>query len=41
MSVPSTKAEPLKLWLAEQGKRTLDEAENPKLLTERQAEKWV
>jgi DNA-damage-inducible protein D len=38
MSVPSPKAEPLKLWLAEQGKRTLDEAENPELLTERQAE---
>ena len=29
MSVPSPKAEPLKLWLAEQGKRTLHEAENP------------
>jgi hypothetical protein len=26
------------LWLAEQGKRTLDEAENLELLTERQAE---
>ena len=38
MSVPSPKAEPLKLWLAEQGKRTLDETENPELLTERQAE---
>lgn len=38
MSVPSFKAEPLKLWLAEQGKRTLDETENPELLTERQAE---
>ena len=38
MSVPSPKAEPLKLWLAEQGKRTIDEAENPELLTERQAE---
>ena len=33
MSVPSFKAEPLKLWLAEQGKRTIDEAENPELLT--------
>ena len=31
MSVPSPKAEPLKLWLAEQGKRTLDETENPEL----------
>ena len=38
MSVPSPKAEPLKLWLAEQGKRTIEEAENPELLTERQAE---
>jgi DNA-damage-inducible protein D len=38
MSVPSPKAEPLKLWLAEQGKRAIDEAENPELLTERQAE---
>ena len=38
MSVPSPKVEPLKLWLAEQGKRTIQEAENPELLTERQAE---
>jgi DNA-damage-inducible protein D len=38
MSVPSPKAEPLKLWLAEQGKRTLDETANPELLTERQIE---
>lgn len=38
MSIPSPKAEPLKLWLAEQGKRTIDETENPELLTERQAE---
>jgi DNA-damage-inducible protein D len=38
MSVPSPKAEPLKLWLAEQGKRTIDELNNPELLTERQAE---
>jgi DNA-damage-inducible protein D len=38
MSVPSPKAEPLKLWLAEQGKRTIDETENPELLTQRQAE---
>jgi DNA-damage-inducible protein D len=38
MSVPSPKAEPLKLWLAEQGKRTLEETENPELLTERQIE---
>ena len=38
MSVPSPKAEPLKMWLAEQGKRAIDEAENPELLTERQTE---
>lgn len=38
MSVPSPKAESLKLWLAEQGKRAIDEAENPELLSERQAE---
>ena len=38
MSVSSPKAEPLKLWLAEQGKRTLDETENPELLTQRQIE---
>lgn len=36
MSIPSSKAEPFKLWLAEQGKRTLDEINNPELLTERQ-----
>jgi DNA-damage-inducible protein D len=38
MSIPSQKVEPLKLWLAEQGKRSIDEAENPELLTERQTE---
>ena len=38
MSIPSRKAEPLKMWLAEQGKRTLDETENPELLTQRQIE---
>jgi DNA-damage-inducible protein D len=38
MSVPSPKAEPLRLWLAEQGKRAIEEAENPELMTERQAE---
>ncbi len=38
MSVPSPKAEPLKLWLAEQGKRTIDETNNPELLTQRQIE---
>ncbi len=38
MSVPSPKAEPLRLWLAEQGKRTIDEAENPELAFERARE---
>lgn len=38
MSVPSPKAEPLRLWLASLGKQALDEAENPELLTNRQAE---
>jgi DNA-damage-inducible protein D len=37
MSVPSPKAEPFKLWLANLGKQAIDEAENPELLTERQA----
>jgi hypothetical protein len=35
MSIPSQKAEPLKQWLAEQGKRAIDEAENPELGFER------
>jgi DNA-damage-inducible protein D len=38
MSVPSPKAEPLKMWLAQTGKQAIDEAQNPELLTERQAE---
>lgn len=38
MSIPSPKAEPLKLWLAEQGKRAIEEVENPELMTERQTE---
>jgi DNA-damage-inducible protein D len=38
MSVPSPKAEPFKLWLANLGKQAIDEAENPELLTYRQAE---
>ena len=38
MSVPSPKAEPLKLWRAQMGKQAIDEAENPELLTERQAD---
>jgi DNA-damage-inducible protein D len=36
MSIPSPKVEPLKLWLAEQGARTIDETNNPELLTQRQ-----
>jgi prophage antirepressor-like protein len=36
MSVSSPKAEPLKMWLAEQGRRTIEETENPELLLERQ-----
>ena len=35
MSVPSPKAEPLKLWLAQLGKQAIDEAENPELSYER------
>lgn len=38
MSVPSPKAEPLKLWLAQVGTERIEETENPELLTERQAE---
>ena len=38
MSVPSQKAEPLKLWLAEVGMERIQETENPEILTERQAE---
>ena len=50
MSVPSPKAEPLKLWLAEQGKRAIDEAENPEIGFERlreiykakgRSEEWI
>jgi DNA-damage-inducible protein D len=35
MSVPSPKAEPLKLWLAQVGKERLEEIENPELGIER------
>lgn len=38
MSVPSPKAEPMKLWLAQMGKQAIDATENPEILTERQAE---
>lgn len=38
MSVPSPKAEPVKSWLANLGQQAIVEAEDPELLTERQAE---
>jgi DNA-damage-inducible protein D len=38
MSIPSPKAEPLKLWLAQVGKQAIEEAENPELAVERAAE---
>jgi DNA-damage-inducible protein D len=38
MSIPSPKAEPFKLWLAENGKQTLMENENPELGIERMTE---
>jgi DNA-damage-inducible protein D len=38
MSVPSPKAEPFKLWLAEVGKQTIIETENPELGIERLTE---
>jgi DNA-damage-inducible protein D len=41
MSVPSPKAEPFKMWLAEQGKRTVEELNDPELLMERQAEYYA
>ena len=37
-SVPSPKAEPFKLWLATLGKQAIDEATDPELLSQRQAE---
>ena len=38
MSVPSPKAEPLKLWLAQVGTERIQETENPELGFERMAE---
>ena len=38
MSVPSPKAEPLKMWLAQVGKERIDETENPELSFERMTE---
>jgi DNA-damage-inducible protein D len=40
MSVPSPKAEPFKLWLAEVGKQAIVETENPELGFERMAETY-
>jgi hypothetical protein len=37
-SIPSTKAEPFKLWLAQVGSDRLDEIENPELATQRTRE---
>lgn len=38
MSIPSPKAEPLKLWLAQVGKERIEETENPELAFERARE---
>lgn len=38
MSVPSPKAEPLKLWMASLGQQAIEETENPEILTAKQAE---
>ncbi len=40
MSVPSPKAEPFKLWLAEVGKQAIMETENPELGFERMTEMY-
>jgi DNA-damage-inducible protein D len=40
MSVPSPKAEPLKMWLAEMGKQAIIETENPELGFERMKEMY-
>jgi len=37
-SIPSPKAEPFKLWLAQVGSDRLDEIENPELATQRTRE---
>jgi DNA-damage-inducible protein D len=39
-SVPSPKAEPFKLWMAELGKQAIDEASNPELIGENQIEMY-
>lgn len=38
MSVPSPKAEPMRLWLAQVGKQSIEETENPELTFERMTE---
>lgn len=38
MSIPSPKAEPLRLWMAQVSKERIEETENPELLTKRQDE---
>lgn len=38
MSVPSPKAEPLKMWLAQVGKERIEETENPEIAFERARE---
>ena len=40
MSVPSPKAEPFKLWLAQVGKERMEETENPELSFERMTEMY-
>jgi DNA-damage-inducible protein D len=40
MSVPSPKAEPFKLWLAQVGKEALDELASPEILSAKQAEMY-
>jgi DNA-damage-inducible protein D len=41
MSVPSPKAEPLKLWLAQTGAERIEETENPELAYERMKELYL
>ena len=38
MSIPSPKAEPFKLWLAQVGREHIEEIENPELMTDRARE---
>lgn len=41
MSVPSPKAEPFKLWLAQVGEERMEEIENPELAVERMRELYI